>query len=216
LPDSFSSDVPEDATESALKAALAAAGIRVPFGALVTDAEFAVANCPDRAVFKVVAAGLVHKSDVGGVLLNVDAASARDAYHRLMSVPGATGVLVEEQVPAGVELLVGVADSPLGRILSVGVGGVLTEVIDDVAIRLLPVGEADVRDMIAQTRAGTMLAGVRGAAPANLDALVDLILTVAATTVTWPGDLDLNPVVVTPDEAVVLDAALVARTIEEA
>ena len=194
--------------EAELKAALAAAGIRVPIGRVVTDEASAVAACPERAVFKVVAPGLVHKSDVGGVLLGIDAERAGEAYHQLMAVPGAAGVLVEEQVPTGIEVLVGVADSPLGRILSVGVGGVFTEVVDDVAIRLLPVGEPDVREMIAQTRVGAMLSGLRGAPPANLDALVELVVAVARLAADWPGDLDLNPVVVTPREAIVLDAAL--------
>jgi acyl-CoA synthetase (NDP forming) len=194
--------------EAELKAALAEAGIRVPIGRVVTDEATAVAACPERAVFKVVAPGLVHKSDVGGVLLDIDAGRARDAYHQLMTLPGAAGVLVEEQVPAGIEVLVGVADSALGRILTVGVGGVLTEVVDDVAIRLLPVGEPDVREMIAQTRVGAMLSGLRGAPPANVDALVELVVAVARLAADWPGDLDLNPVVVTPREAIVLDAAL--------
>jgi acyl-CoA synthetase (NDP forming) len=194
--------------EAELKAALAEAGIRVPIGRVVTDEATAVAACPERAVFKVVAPGLVHKSDVGGVLLDIDAGRAGDAYHQLMTLPGAAGVLVEEHVPAGIEVLVGVADSALGRILTVGVGGVLTEVVDDVAIRLLPVGEPDVREMIAQTRVGAMLSGLRGAPPANVDALVELVVAVARLAADWPGDLDLNPVVVTPREAIVLDAAL--------
>ncbi len=212
------------ADEAVVKTALAAAGIRVPYGQVVTDATAAARECPDRAVFKVVAPGLVHKSDRGGVLCNVDPAGAADAYRQLMAVPGATGVLIEEQVPPGVELLVGIAGSALGRLLTIGIGGVLTEVIDDVAIRLLPVTGDDVRAMLAETRAAAMLAGVRGALPANVDAFVRLVLDVAEVAEAWPGDLDLNPVVVTPDEAVVLDAALVpvgatvtsGRQIEEA
>jgi acetate---CoA ligase (ADP-forming) len=169
----------------------------------------AVAKCAGRAVFKVVAPGLTHKSDVGGVLLGVDETTASDAYRRLMSLQGATGVLVEEQIESGVEALVGIAPSGLGPLLTVGVGGVLTEVVDDVSVRLLPVTVDDVREMIASTRLGRMLAGVRGAVACDVDAFVDLVVRVASAAGGWSGELDLNPVVVTPAGAVVLDAAFI-------
>ncbi len=68
-------------------------------------------------------------------------------------------------MPGGVEALVGLAPSPLGMVLTVGVGGVLTEVLHDVALRVLPVGRDDVEAMVDETRLGALLAGVRGAAP---------------------------------------------------
>jgi acyl-CoA synthetase (NDP forming) len=204
---------PLEGSEASVKAALDTAGVRTPYGRVVTsedDALEALSKCAGRAVFKVVAPGLTHKSDVGGVLLGIDETNARDSYRRLMSLPGAAGVLVEEQIEGGVEALVGIAPSGLGPVLTVGVGGVLTEVVDDVSIRLLPVTADDVREMIAATRLGKMLAGVRGAPPCDIDAFVDLVVRVASAAGGWSGELDLNPVVVTPTGAVVLDAAFIA------
>jgi acetate---CoA ligase (ADP-forming) len=198
------------ATEAQLKAVLAGAGIRVPRGRVVTDpneAAGAVVDAGGRAVLKLVAPGLVHKTEAGGVLLGVTPRSAPDAAARLLALPGATGVLVEEQLPDGVELLVGIAPSPLGAALTLGAGGVLTELLDDVAVRLLPVTRAEIRDALAQTRVSRLLAGFRGRPPADVDALVALVARVAELAAGWPGSLDLNPVLVSDRGAVVLDAA---------
>jgi acetate---CoA ligase (ADP-forming) len=201
---------PAEANEAAVKRVLREAGIRTPYGWIVTSEEQAleaVEAAGGRAVFKV--SGPTHKSDAGGVLLGVDEADAPDAYQQMSTLSGAAGVLVEEQVAPGVEVLVGIAPSGLGPALTLGVGGVLTELIDDAATRLLPVSADDVRDMIASTRLARMLAGIRGAPPANVEALVELVLAVADLAGGWPGELDLNPVAVTADAAIVLDAAYI-------
>lgn len=210
------------AGEQELKAWLAEAGVRVPRGRVVhdpADAPAAVAACGEPAVLKVVVPGLAHKSEIGGVVTGVSMAGAAVAARRLRQLPGATGVLVEEQVPAGVELLVGVAPSRLGPVLTVGAGGVLTEALDDAAVRLLPVTGSDVRDQLAQTRVARLLAAHRGRPAADVDAFVDLVLRVAGLAAGLPpgAALDLNPVVVYADGAVVLDAAITvdASTIGE-
>jgi acyl-CoA synthetase (NDP forming) len=115
-------------------------------------------------------------------------------------------------VPSGVEALVGVTTSPLGTVLTVGVGGVLTEVVGDVSMRILPVTPADVEAMIDETRLGRLLAGVRGAAPADRAAFVDCVVRLAGLVRDWPTgfELDLNPVTVLGDGVRVLDAAYVA------
>ncbi|MGH3739186.1 MAG: acetate--CoA ligase family protein, partial [Micromonosporaceae bacterium] len=118
-------------------------------------------------------------------------------------------VLVEEQVSGGVELLVGIAPSPLGPVLTLGAGGVLTEVLDDVAVRLLPVDELELRDMLAELKIAKLLAGHRGAPATDLSALGELVRRLEALTASWPAgfSLDLNPVLALPDRAVALDAA---------
>lgn len=201
---------PATGSEGDVKAVLAAAGVRVPIGRVATtpaEAEAAVTACHGQAVFKAVVPGLAHKTEAGGVVLGIDVDRSRATFDRLMSLAGATGVLVEEQVDGGVELLVGIASSPLGPVLTVGVGGVLTEVIDDASVRLLPVTRGDVHAMISETRVARLLGGVRGKAPADIEAFVDLVLRVAEVAGGWPGDLDLNPVVARAGDAVVLDAA---------
>ena len=204
-------------TEPQLKALLREAGIPVPAtGGVATTVDGAAAavaeitRTPGRlAALKIVAPDLLHKSDVGGVALDVTTDNVRSVAAHLLAIPGATGVLVEEQVPRGVEVLVGVAPSRLGPVLTIGAGGVLTEVLEDVAVRLLPVTEYDVRDMLSEIRVARLLGGFRGQPPADVDALVDLVLKVADLVAGWPegASLDLNPVSVGPSGAVVLDAA---------
>ncbi|MGH3386884.1 MAG: acetate--CoA ligase family protein [Nocardioidaceae bacterium] len=199
--------------ERDLKVLLAEAGLPVPTGRLATDgadAAAAVTEVGGRAVLKAVVPGLTHKSEAGGVALDVTPEDAAQVYDRLAALGGE--VLVEELVGGGVEALVGVAASPLGPVLTVGVGGVLTELLDDVALRLLPVGRADVEQLVDETRLGTLLSGTRGAEPSDRDAFVDLVLDVAALVETWPAgfELDLNPVSVAGHGVRILDAAYVA------
>ncbi len=211
---------PADGTsEVELKTLLAAAGLPVPQHRLVTDrddATAAVAEVGGRAVLKAVVPGLLHKTEAGGVALGVTPDTAASTHDRLATLGGA--VLVEEQVDDGVEVLVGVAPSPLGQVLTVGLGGVLTEVLDDVALRLLPVTADDVREMISETRLQRLLQGVRGRPPADTEALVDVAVRLADAVAAWPPgfELDLNPVVVLPDGARVLDAAYVPPAPAEA
>ena len=203
------------ASEQEMKQLLAAAGIPVPGGRVTTSAEDAldvVARVGGRAVFKAVVPGLLHKSDAGGVIVGVTAEDAAATWEKVSSLGG--DVLVEELVPGGIEALVGVTPSPLGPVLAVGVGGVLTEVLHDVALRVLPVRREDVEAMVDETRLGVLLAGVRGAAPADRTALVDAVMQVCDLAAQWPQgfELDLNPVAVLAagSGVRVLDAAYVA------
>jgi acetate---CoA ligase (ADP-forming) len=207
------------AGEQELKALLAAAGLAVPLGLVVGDAGQARAGVEQvggLAVLKAVVAGLVHKTEAGGVALNVTAAAAGETFARLAAMGGQ--VLVEEMVGPGVEALVGIAASPLGQVLTVGPGGVLTELLDDVALRLLPVGRCEVEQMLDETRLGLLLAGVRGSPPADRAALVEAILLVADVVSSWPAgfELDLNPVTALPQGQGVriLDAAYIASEVD--
>ncbi len=208
------------ASEREMKDLLAAAGIPVPGGRIAhsaQDAVDAVAEVGGLAVLKAVVPGLLHKSDAGGVIVGVTAEDAGGAWEKVTSLGGE--VLVEEMVPAGVEALVGLSPSPLGPVLTVGVGGVLTEVLHDVALRVLPVGRDDVEAMLDETRLGTLLAGVRGAAPADRDALVETVLRVCEVARGWPPgfELDLNPVtaLAAGSGVRVLDAAYIAPPVHQ-
>jgi len=211
------------ASEAQVKTALAAAGLPVPESvvlgpgpSVLEQITGAVEQVGGSAVLKAVIPGLLHKSDVGGVILDVRVDQAVGAAEQLLAVADGLGkreqaqVLVERFVPPGVEVLVGISPSPLGQVLTIGVGGVLTEVVADGAVTLLPVHAEVVEDMIDQTRVGHLLAGVRGRPPADRAALVSLVLDLTSAVAQWPHgfELDLNPVTVLPDGCWILDAML--------
>jgi acyl-CoA synthetase (NDP forming) len=159
---------PVGASEAQVKAILSAVGLPVPEAELVADradAALAVERLGGRAVFKAVVPGLLHKSDAGGVVIDVAPAGASSAFDQCASLGGE--VLVERFVPNGVEVLVGITPSAMGRVLTVGVGGVLTEVVADIAVGLLPMTAAEIDALLDRTRVGRLLEGVRGAPPAD-------------------------------------------------
>jgi acyl-CoA synthetase (NDP forming) len=204
---------PAGASEVEVKALLAGAGLPVPRSRVVVTAQDAVAAVGDvggRAVLKAVVPGMLHKTEAGGVALGVTRAEAAATYARLAALGGQ--VLVEEMVDGGAELLVGLTPTPLGQVLTLASGGVLTEVLDDAVFRLLPVTEDDARAMVADLRGAAVLHGVRGRPPLDVGALVRLLVDVSRVVGDWPPgyELDLNPVTVLEDGVRVLDAAYVA------
>ena len=205
------------ASEVELKYLWQSVGIPVPESILITkkaEISSAVKKVGGTAVLKAVIPGLLHKSDAGGVALNISELEAPEVFDRLIAIAngGEASVLVERFVPKGIEVLVGITSSPLGRVLTIGVGGLLTEVINDTALRLLPVSSEDVNAMIEETRLSKLFAGVRGAKAADRSAFVELVLRITDATAGWEDgfELDINPVTVLSDGAWVLDSAYVA------
>ncbi|HJQ82499.1 MAG TPA: acetate--CoA ligase family protein, partial [Candidatus Binatia bacterium] len=183
------------------------------------DAPAAAERLGFPLVAKAVAPGLVHKSDVGGVVLGLDSPEAvgravSTLAERVRAAGSALeGVLLQRQVTGGIEALVGVTSDPtFGPLLVCGLGGVLVELLRDVAFHLTPVTDVDARDMLARLRAGRLLDGYRGMPPGDRDALVDVILRVSALVEVLPElrELDLNPVKVLPPGkgAIVVDARM--------
>ncbi len=205
-------------TEPELKELLAAAGLPVPGGRVVVDATDALAAVDEigrSAVFKAVVPGLIHKTEAGGVALGVTVESAPAAFDRLAALGGR--VYVEEMVTGGAEVLVGVASTAMGQVITVASGGVLTEVIDDAVFRLLPIGPEDAVEMLAELRGAAVLHGARGSAPLHVEGLADLLVEVGRLAADLPtdADLDLNPVLVLPHRVVILDVALTAAPFTE-
>ena len=186
-----------------LAAVLGILDIRVaPHRTVAPDpAAAARAGLAFPVVLKAIAPQLVHKSDVGGVALGLadPSAVAAAAKQMLERIPSATGLLVQHQVPAGVEALVGItADPTLGPLLVAGIGGIAVELYKDVAFRVTPVTDRDARDMLDELRGRALLDGFRGAPPADRAALIDVLLGIAALAELVPelAELDLNPVIV--------------------
>lgn len=170
-------------------------------------------------VAKIVSPDVLHKSDVGGVIMGlhhaeeVAAAVARLQVRTQEIGARLEGVLLQRQVSGGIEALVGVTtDAVFGPLLVCGLGGTLVEVLADVAFRLTPVSNVDATEMLQHLRAQVLLDGYRGAPPGDREALIDLLLHVSALVESVPElqELDLNPVkVLAPGEGVVaLDARM--------
>jgi acyl-CoA synthetase (NDP forming) len=213
-------------SEHAAKQLLRAYGIRVPREQLVTSAAAAVRAAGlvgYPVVMKASGARLAHKTELGLVKVGLtSAAQVRDGYRELTDIARCEdvpldGVLVCQMVEQGVEMVVGVThDDLFGPTVTVGLGGVLVEVLRDTAVCVPPFGEDQVRDALAGLRGRALLDGVRGRPPADLDALVEVVLRVQRTALELGDDLaelDVNPLMVLPrgQGAVALDALAVCR-----
>ncbi|WP_353944009.1 acetate--CoA ligase family protein [Streptomyces sp. HUAS MG91] len=213
-------------SEHAAKQLLRAYGIRVPREQLVTSAAAAVRAASlvgYPVVMKASAPQLAHKSELGLVKVGLTSASqVRDAYRELTDIAryeniDLDGVLVCQMVERGVEMVVGVThDELFGPTVTVGLGGVLVEVLRDTAVLVPPFGEDQARAVLDQLRGRALLDGVRGAPPADIDALVEVVLRVQRMALELGADLaelDINPLMVLPrgQGAVALDALAVCR-----
>jgi acyl-CoA synthetase (NDP forming) len=161
---------------------------------------------------------IVHKTDVGGVVLDIpDDAALRHAYWDLTSRLGETmtAAIVQQLVPGGVELLIGaITDPTFGPIIACGSGGVLVDLLHDTTFRLHPLTDIDAAEMIAGLRSVALLRGYRGQPAADEQAVVDALLRVSALIETCPEiqELELNPLKVFQRGACAVDVRVrVAR-----
>jgi acetyltransferase len=192
----------------------------------------AVAHTPNEALIiaesigfpvalKVLSPAISHKSDVGGVRLNINSASeVRGAYRALVDQVAArnpdvtiTGVTVERMYRSanGRELMIGITRDPVfGPVISFGSGGVSVEVLGDTAIALPPLNRRLARDLIDRTRASRMLAGFRQMPPVDIDLLVDVLLRVSsiACELPWVREMDINPLIMDENEIIAVDALI--------
>ena len=204
---------------------LACFGVPIAPTHLATDADDAV-RAAQRigypVVLKVLARGVTHKTDVGGVLLGIaDDAAVTEGFATLAArlaarMPQArfVGVVVQALVrrPHGREVLCGIArDASFGPVLTFGLGGVTVEVMRDAAVALPPLNRVLARDLIARTRAARLLDAFRGSPPADLDAVVEVLLRLSDLACELPcvRELDINPLLADEHGVTVLDARIV-------
>ncbi|SFN04624.1 acetate--CoA ligase family protein [Thermodesulforhabdus norvegica] len=208
--------------EHQAKRMLELAGIRTAHAVLVSGEDEAASAAREigyPVVLKIASPDIVHKSDVGGVVLNItDEEALRRAYRYMMETvarkaPDARleGVCVQPMVPTGTDLIVGgIRDVQAGPVVMFGLGGIWVEAIGDVAFRLAPVTEEDAREMMEEIRASAVLEGIRGSAPVNRDALARLIVTVSHLMECFSiQELDCNPVIFHNGTFTVADARVV-------
>ncbi len=197
-------------------------GLDYPKSGFFTDKAKALAFCnaifPNAVVLKLSAPDAVHKTEMKGIFLNItdengfnqswDALQAIIEKHGLKNA----GVLVQEMIKNAVEIIMGVtSDKNFGRVLMFGTGGVYTEVWQDTSVRVLPTDDFD--DMISETKAGTILKGVRGEKPRAVDKVIETMAALQRLATDFPeiDSLDANPVLVTSDRAVLADVKLILK-----
>jgi acetyltransferase len=202
---------------------LDAYGIETPAGEVVdspVDALEVAEAIDGPVVMKIVSPDILHKSDIGGVKVGVDHEDVYDAYEDLVTrarnyQPDATilGVQVQEQIDldAGVETIVGMNRDPqFGPLLMFGLGGIFVEVMEDTTFRVAPVTEADAREMTEEIRAAPLLRGARGRDPVDRDGIAETIQRLSQLVTDFPAilELDVNPLVATPDGVNAIDIRL--------
>ncbi|VAW02125.1 Protein lysine acetyltransferase Pat [hydrothermal vent metagenome] len=205
-------------------AVLTAYGITIPRSVVVHSADAAVEfaeHLPTSVVLKVISPSAVHKSDVGGVVLDVSGREAvTEAYNQVTSVvQDAEGVLVQEFISGGHEILIGMVEDPnFGPLIVFGLGGIFVELIGDVAFRIHPLTDLDAREMITDVKSARLLEGYRGGDAGDIEAVIDALLRVSALIEDLPEvfEMDLNPVKVgTPGAGVrIVDARIKVRPVE--
>ncbi|MFG2874759.1 acetate--CoA ligase family protein [Streptomyces sp. NPDC048337] len=194
-------------------------GIAIPGEELARDVEEAVAfadRLGGRVVLKIVSPDILHKTEAGGVIVGVQGAAAvREAFLRVIENARAhdpaariEGVQVQQLLPPGQEVIIGaVTDPTFGKVVAFGLGGVLVEVLKDVTFRLAPVTSEEAVGMLDSIRAAEILRGVRGAPAVDRWALAEQIRRVSRLVADFPeiAEVDLNPVIATPDGAPAAD-----------
>jgi len=191
-----------------IRAVLKAYGIPQPSGAFARTADDAV-RIAERVGFpvavKLISSTVVHKSEVGGIRLNVSSEEeVRHAFELMQkaslkasSLP-AEGVLVQRMIKGGIELMSGITNDPLfGPLLAIGLGGVNVEIVNDVQFRVTPLTDVDAKHMVRGIRGFRLLKGYRGHAPADIDAIEEVLLRLSRLADEIPeiAEMDLNPLI---------------------
>jgi acetyl-CoA synthetase (ADP-forming) len=171
-------------------------------------------------VLKIVSPDIIHKSDVGGVIVGVkNSKEVRSSYKQIMNNvkkhnPKAriVGMLVQEMVPAGTEVIVGSTKDPqFGPAIMFGLGGIFVEVLKDVTFRVAPITEDEASEMITEVKAYPLLKGYRNTPPADLKAITQILLNTSRLVMDHQEikELDLNPIMVYEKGAKTVDARII-------
>ncbi len=201
--------------EHEVKGLLASVGLPVPTGIFVKKGEASPAETPGYPlVAKVSSRKIASKSDVGGVRVNIkNSEELKSALHELGEIEYAEGVLVETMAPQGIEVIVGgVVDVQFGPVVMFGLGGIFVELFKDVAFGLAPLSREDALRLIRQVKGYRLLEGYRGRPQADVEALLSIMVSVSELMTVMPiQEIDLNPVALYPEGAMILDAKLSFR-----
>jgi acyl-CoA synthetase (NDP forming) len=171
-------------------------------------------------VLKIVSPDIIHKSDARGVMVNLKSAvEVRNAYGKILenakkynSAANIVGVLVQEMAPQSTEVIVGaIKDPQFGQTLMFGLGGIFVELLNDVTFRVAPITREDAHEMVIKVKAYPLLKGYRNTPPADIDAIISVLLNTSKLVMDYPEikELDLNPIMVYENGAKTVDARII-------
>ena len=171
-------------------------------------------------VLKIVSPEIIHKSDAGGVMVNLkNVDEVRSAYRRIIenaqkydSAATIVGVLVQEMAPQSTEIIVGaVKDPQFGQTLLFGLGGIFVEILKDVTFKIAPLTREAAQEMVTKLKAYPLLTGYRNTPPADLNAIISVLLNTSKLVMDHPEikELDLNPIMAYEKGAITVDARII-------
>jgi acetyl-CoA synthetase (ADP-forming) len=171
-------------------------------------------------VLKIVSPDIIHKSDAGGVIVNLKSpVEVRNAYGKILenakkynSAAKIVGVLVQEMAPQSTEVIVGaIKDAQFGQTLMFGLGGIFVELLKDVTFRIAPITQEDAHEMVTKVKAYPLLKGYRNTPPADIDAIISVLLNTSRLVMDYPEikELDLNPIMAYEKGAKTVDARII-------
>jgi len=171
-------------------------------------------------VLKIVSPEIIHKSDAGGVIINLkNASEVQDACRKILenakkynAAARIDGVLVQEMAPQSTEVIVGaIKDPQFGQTLMFGLGGIFVELLKDVTFRIAPIAQQDAEEMITEVKAYPLLKGYRNTPPTDINAIVKVLLNTSKLIMAYPEikELDLNPVMAYEKGAKTVDARII-------
>jgi acetyl-CoA synthetase (ADP-forming) len=171
-------------------------------------------------VLKIVSPDIIHKSDAGGVMLNLKSKfEVQEAYGKILenvkkykATAKIAGVIVQEMAPQSVEVIVGaIKDPQFGQTLMFGLGGVFVELLKDVTFRVAPITREDAQEMVTEVKAYPLLKGYRNTPPADIDAIINILLNTSRLVMDNPQikELDLNPIMAYEKGAKTVDARII-------
>jgi acetyltransferase len=181
------------------------------------DLQKAMGKIGKPVALKVVSPEISHKSDVGGVMLNVnDFSQAEKAYEKMISVnqEKVAGILVQKMILDGKEVILGSKrDSSFGPILLFGLGGIYVEVLQETSLRTAPINRFEAEEMISELRTAAILKGIRGEPPSDRDSLIESLLRLSQLVIDFPEikGIDINPVKVLEKGALAVDARILLK-----
>ena len=201
-------------------------GLPLPEAALISDVDQvseATTKIPYPQAMKVVCPDIIHKSDAGGIKLNLtDVQSVKEAFEEIMANASKVttrdrvlGTLISPMAAEGQECIIGmIRDPQFGPVVMFGLGGIFVEVLKDVSFRVAPLADEDIDEMIKEIKGYKVLTGIRGEKPKDIDAIRHILAKLSDIAIDNPEieEVDLNPVIIHEKGASIVDSRMILET----